>query len=165
MCQAQASKIALFGAADYSWNPNAFDVHKNWEEVFHRIAEPGDTQTAEAIKCFARFSNTLVEDEEMITLYDNFMEKFGGESFPSESDKLRSELENLKQACTYIETLKDSPHRDYRLMYEDIRCWNAKLKNISTIALDALDMLEYGNSMSRSEGWEKYLRLKNYTPV
>ena len=45
-------------------------------------------------------------------------------------------------------------------MYEDIRCWNAKLKNISTIALDALDMLEYGNSMSRSEGWEKYLRLK-----
>ena len=68
MCQAQASKIALFGAADYSWNPNAFDVHKNWEEVFHRIAEPGDTQTAEAIKCFARFSNTLVEDEEMITL-------------------------------------------------------------------------------------------------
>lgn len=160
MCQAQASKIALFGAADYSWNPNAFDVRKNWEEVFHRIAEPGDTQTAEAIKCFARFSNTLVEDEEMITLYDNFMEKFGGESFPPESDKLRNELENLKQACTYIETLKDSPHRDYRLMYEDIRCWNAKLKNISTIALDALDMLEYGNSMSRSEGWEKYLRLK-----
>ena len=160
MNQAQASKIALFGAADYSWNPNAFDVHKNWEEVFHRIADPGDTQTAEAIKCFARFSNTLVEDEEMITLYDNFMEKFGGESFPPESDKLRNELENLKQACTYIETLKDSPHRDYRLMYEDIRCWNAKLKNISTIALDALDMLEYGNSMSRSEGWEKYLRLK-----
>lgn len=160
MNQAQASKIALFGAADYSWNPNAFDVHKNWEEVFHRIAEPGDTQIAEAIKCFARFSNTLVEDEKMITLYDNFMEKFGGESFPSESDKLRNELENLKQACTYIETLKDSPHRDYRLMYEDIRCWNAKLKNISTIALDALDMLEYGNSMSRSEGWEKYLRLK-----
>lgn len=160
MCQAQASKIALFGAADYSWNPNAFDVHKNWEEVFHRIAEPGDTQTAEAIKCFARFSNTLVEDEEMITLYDNFMEKFGGESFPAGSDKLRNELENLKQACTYIETLKDSPYRDYRLMYEDIRCWNAKLKNISTIALDALDMLEYGNSMSRSEGWEKYLRLK-----
>lgn len=71
MNQAQASKIALFGAADYSWNPNAFDVHKNWEEVFHRIADP-----------------------------------------------------------------------------------------ISTIALDALDMLEYGNSMSRSEGWEKYLRLK-----
>lgn len=161
MNQAQASKIALFGAADYSWNPNAFDVHKNWEEVFHRIADPGDTQTAEAIKCFARFSNTLVEDEEMITLYDNFMEKFGGESFPPESDKLRNELENLKQACTYIETLKDSPHRDYRLMYEDIRCWNAKLKNISTIALDALDMLEYGNSMSRSEGWEKYLRLKS----
>lgn len=159
MCQAQASKIALFGAADYSWNPNTFDSKKNWEASFARIVKNGDTQTAEALKCFARFSNTLVEDEEMITLYDNFMEKFGGESFPSEYTQLREELDNLKQACTYIETLKDSPYRDYKLMYEDVRCWNAKLKSISTIALDALDMLDHGNTMSRPEGWEKYLRL------
>ena len=160
MNQAQASKVALFGAADYSWNPDDFDVRQNWEAVFARLAQPGDTETAEALKCFARFSNTLVEDDEVIALYDGFMENFGGETFPAESTQLRSELENLKQACTHIESLKNSELRDYRLMYEDIRCWNAKLKTISTIALDALDMLENSGIMSHAEGWEKYLRLK-----
>lgn len=161
MNQAQASKVALFGAADYSWNPNAFDVHANWEAVFSRLAQPGDTQTAEVLKCFARFSNTLVEDDDVIALYDGFMENFGGETLPSETAQLRTELEALKEACSYIETLKESEHRDYRLMYEDIRCWNAKLKTISTIAVDALDLLANDGTMSRAEGWEKYLRVKN----
>ena len=160
MNQAQASKVALFGAADYSWNPVAFDVHQNWDDVFARLARHGDTQTAEAFKCFARFSDALVEDDDMIALYNGFMDKFGGETFPEEAAQLRTELEKLNQACIYIESLKESDERDYRLMYEDIRCWNAKLKTISTIALDALDMLEQGNTMSRAEGWEKYLRLK-----
>lgn len=161
MNQAQASKVALFGAADYSWNSDDFDVHQNWEDVFARLARHGDTQTAEAFKCFARFSDALVEDDDMIALYNGFMDKFGGETFPEEAAQLRTELEKLNQACIYIESLKESDERDYRLMYEDIRCWNAKLKTISTIALDALDMLEYGNTMSRAEGWEKYLRLKS----
>lgn len=160
MNQAQASKVALFGAADYSWNPVAFDVHQNWDDVFARLARHGDTQTAEAFKCFARFSDALVEDDDMIALYNGFMDKFGGETFPEEAAQLRTELEKLNQACIYIESLKGSAERDYRLMYEDIRCWNAKLKTLSTIALDALDMLEQGNNMSRAEGWEKYMRLK-----
>ncbi|HIY49944.1 MAG TPA: beta-N-acetylglucosaminidase domain-containing protein [Candidatus Barnesiella excrementavium] len=161
MNQAQASKVALFGAADYSWNPDAFDVHQNWEDVFARLARHGDTQTAEAFKCFARFSDALVEDDDVIALYNGFMDKFGGETFPEEAAQLRTELQNLNQACIYIESLKESDERDYRLMYEDVRCWNAKLKTISTIALDALDMLENGSTMSRAEGWEKYLRLKS----
>ena len=161
MNQAQASKVALFGAADYSWNPNTFDVHQNWEDAFSRIALHGDTQTAEAFKCFARFSDALVEDDDMIALYEGFKANFGGETFPEEAAQLHTELEKLNQACIYIESLKESDERDYRLMYEDIRCWNAKLKTLSTIALDALDMLEQGNTMSRAEGWEKYLRLKS----
>ena len=160
MNQAQASKVALFGAADYSWNPNTFDVHQNWEDAFSRIALHGDTQTAEAFKCFARFSDALVEDDDMIALYEGFKANFGGETFPEEAAQLHTELEKLNRACIYIESLKGSAERDYRLMYEDIRCWNAKLKTLSTIALDALDMLEQGNTMSRAEGWEKYMRLK-----
>ena len=160
MSQAQASKVALFGAADYSWNPNTFDVHQNWEDVFARMARPGDSQTAEALKCFARFSDALVEDDEMIALYDGFKSHFGGSTFPAEAAQLRTELGNLNQACNYIETLKDSEYNDYRLIYEDLRCWNAKLKTLSAIALTALDILENDGSMSRAEGWEKYLSLQ-----
>lgn len=160
MNQAQASKIALFGGADYSWNPSAFDVEQNWEYAFEHLA-PNDSQTASALKCFARYSNTLVEDDDMIKLYDNFIEHFSSGQMPAETKQLQTKLEELNQACLVIETMKNSEKRDYRLMYEDIRCWNAKLKAISSIALDALDMLEKGNEMQRAEAWEKYLRLKS----
>lgn len=160
MSQAQASKVALFGAADYSWNPNTFDVHQNWEDVFARMARTGDSQTAEALKCFARFSDALVEDDDMIALYDGFKLHFGGETFPAEAAQLRTELGNLNQACNYIETLKDNEYRDYRLIYEDLHCWNAKLKTLSSLALTALDILENDGTMSRAEGWEKYLTLQ-----
>ncbi|WP_288739909.1 beta-N-acetylglucosaminidase domain-containing protein [uncultured Coprobacter sp.] len=160
MNQAQASKIALFGGADYGWNPSAFDVEQNWEDVFDRLA-PNDSQTASALKCFARYSNTLVEDDDMIKLYDNFIEHFSSGQMPVETKQLQAKLEELNQACLIIETMKNSEKRDYRLMYEDIRCWNAKLKTITSIALDALDMLEKGNEMQRSEAWVKYLRLKS----
>lgn len=160
MSQAQASKVALFGAADYSWNPNTFDVHQNWEDVFARMARPGDSQTAEALKCFARFSDALVEDDDMIALYDGFKSHFGGSTFPAEAAQLRTELGNLNQACNYIETLKDSEYNDYRLIYEDLHCWNAKLKTLSSLALTALDILENDGTMSRAEGWEKYLTLQ-----
>ena len=160
MSQAQASKVALFGAADYSWNPNTFDVHQNWEDVFARMARTGDSQTAEALKCFARFSDALVEDDDMIALYDGFKSHFGGETFPAEAAQLRTELGNLNQACNYIESLKDNEYRDYRLIYEDLHCWNAKLKTLSSLALTALDILENDGTMSRAEGWEKYLTLQ-----
>lgn len=160
MSQAQASKVALFGAADYSWNPNTFDVHQNWEDVFARIARTGDSQTAEALKCFARFSDALVEDDDMIALYDGFKSHFGGETFPAEAAQLRTELGNLNQACNYIESLKNNEYRDYRLIYEDLHCWNAKLKTLSSLALTALDILENDGTMPRAEGWEKYLTLQ-----
>ena len=31
MGQAQASKVALFGGADYAWNPARFEKVSNWE--------------------------------------------------------------------------------------------------------------------------------------
>ncbi len=161
MNQAQASKVALFGAADYAWNPATFDAHENWEQAFAYIAQPGDTETAEAIKRFARFSNTLIEDEKMVTLYADFQSKYTDGNLPAaEAEQLRDELTQLKEACTYIETLKDSPVKDYQLMYNDIRCWNAKVKALSTLAVDALDVIEYGDNLTRAEGWEKYLRLQ-----
>ncbi len=161
MNQPQASKVALFGLADYAWNPTTFNAHENWEHAFAHIAQPGDTETAEALKTFARFSNSTIEDEDMVALYNNFQSKFSNSNLPDETAELRNRLTELKEACLLIEAMQNSPIKNYQLIYNDLRPWNAKLKTMSTLVIDALDIMELEDNLSRSEGWEKYNRLNN----
>ena len=55
MNQAEASKVALFGLADYSWNTAAFDVKGNWEHSFATILEPEEKRSA--LRTFAENSS------------------------------------------------------------------------------------------------------------
>ncbi len=160
MQEGQASKVALFGGADYAWNPQKFKDHDNWLASFAHIVQPGDTEAAEALETFARFSNSTIEDDDMIALYGNFQSKYSEGNLPTETAEIRTRLTQLNEACSLIESWQNSEVKDYQLMYEDLRPWNAKLKTMSTIALNALDVLELGNSFSRPEGWEKYRQLQ-----
>lgn len=158
MNQGQASKVILFGAADYCWNPADFDADANWEASFNHIAN-GDADMAEALECFARNSDALVEDDDMVSLYHGFMETFQPDKLPDETSALRAEMAALRDACIYLEECRDAGENDFRLMYEDIRCWNSKLKAMSSIVVDALDMLEQNSGMSRADAWEKYMHM------
>lgn len=55
MEHAEASKIALFGVADYTWNPAKYDYIAAWEEGIKRIAGPA----AKAYRAFAIHSADL----------------------------------------------------------------------------------------------------------
>ncbi len=157
MCQGQASKVALFGGADYAWNPTKFNDHENWLASFSYIAQHGDTEMAEALKCFARFSDSVIEDEDMKSLYNSFMDNYVEDAaLPSATTQLRTRLTELKNACTLIENMQNSLVKDYQLMYNDICPWNAKLKTLCTIALKAFDLLETDDGISHTEAWEKY---------
>lgn len=158
MNQGQASKVILFGAADYCWNPATFDVDANWEASFGYIAN-GDADMAKALKCFARYSDALVEDDDVRRLYDIFMTTFQNGKLPTEAAALRTEMSALFDACTYLENCQNAEEDDFRLMYADIHCWNSKLKAMSSIVVDALDMLEQGMDMERADGWEKYMHM------
>lgn len=50
MNQGQASKIALFGAADYSWNPSKFNGSDNWEASLASIVK--EPELRDALKTF-----------------------------------------------------------------------------------------------------------------
>ncbi|MCP9610496.1 beta-N-acetylhexosaminidase family protein [Coprobacter tertius] len=52
MAQGQASKIALFGGADYAWNPAAFNDNTNWEYAIASISG-GNTKIKDALRTFA----------------------------------------------------------------------------------------------------------------
>ncbi|MGW9166939.1 beta-N-acetylglucosaminidase domain-containing protein [Agromyces sp. NPDC055658] len=52
MNQAAASKIAIFGVADFTWNDEAYDAEHNWSQALRFIAN-GDASTAAALRVFA----------------------------------------------------------------------------------------------------------------
>ena len=41
MNQAEASRIAFFGVADFAWNTANFDSQQNWEDCFPYLATEG----------------------------------------------------------------------------------------------------------------------------
>ncbi|WP_246155507.1 beta-N-acetylhexosaminidase family protein [Saccharopolyspora hirsuta] len=51
MNQASASKVAEFGAADFSWNDTGYDANRAWREAARYLAG-GDAATAEALLAF-----------------------------------------------------------------------------------------------------------------
>jgi len=52
MNQAAASKIAIFGFADFSWNDSGYDARRNWVEAM-RYLSGGDPQATSALQVFA----------------------------------------------------------------------------------------------------------------
>ncbi|MFI2347805.1 beta-N-acetylglucosaminidase domain-containing protein [Streptomyces sp. NPDC019443] len=52
MPQAQASKVSLFGVADYAWNDTAYDPERSWSAGLDELAG-GDARTADALHTFA----------------------------------------------------------------------------------------------------------------
>ncbi|GAB3433442.1 beta-N-acetylglucosaminidase domain-containing protein [Phycicoccus ginsengisoli] len=52
MNEAAASKIAIFGFADFTWNDKAYDASRNWTQALRYVAG-GDAAAASALRVFA----------------------------------------------------------------------------------------------------------------
>lgn len=145
MNQGNASKVALFGGADYSWNPSAFDDDANWE-AFFTSAFREDPDFAAALKTFAANSDALVEDDDLLQLYSDFKSGLtaGGE-LPESTAELAARMKTLYDACVYLEGAADSAEPKYALMYDDIKCWVAKLKAMSEIIYKGLELMQKGD--------------------
>ncbi|GAA1752358.1 beta-N-acetylglucosaminidase domain-containing protein [Agromyces humatus] len=52
MNQAAASKIAIFGVADFTWNDEAYDARANWSQALRYVANE-DVPTTAALRVFA----------------------------------------------------------------------------------------------------------------
>lgn len=144
MNQGNASKVALFGGADYSWNPSAFNADTSWEAFFTSAFE--DAEYAAALKIFAANSDALVEDETLLQLYSQFKAGMsGGGELPECTAELSGRMKAIYDACVYLQEQADNPEPKYSLMYDDIKCWVAKLKTMSEIIYKGLDLMLIGD--------------------
>lgn len=117
MNQAEASKVALYSIADYTWNTDAFDYMKSWETSIEKFVP-------EVKEEFMRFaSNTC------------YLKDDGGASGPFEYDEswyLSEKIDALKEAMkngqSAVKTAKDLLE-EFKLIVSDYESITSKVTN------------------------------------
>lgn len=121
MNQAEASKVALYSIADYTWNTDSFDYMESWETSIEKLVP-------EAKEEFKRFASNV-----------SYLKDDGGASGPFEFDeswyltekidKLNEVLDNNESA---IEVAKELS-KEFKLMITDHETITTKVSNVNLL--------------------------------
>lgn len=105
MQEAEASKVAIFAVADYSWNVKDFNDDQSWADSFKYI----DNEASEELHTLAKHMSNpepnghglvLAESEELQPLINEFKSKLAkGESIIEIGNQLINEMEIIIKAC------------------------------------------------------------------
>lgn len=158
MNQGQVSKICNFSAADYSWNPDAYNEQSSWEQALKSIVKTDEN--VKALKDFIRVMSaytttetTSPEGEELKPLYQDFQSNYSSTSVP-ECTELKEAMQNCYDACLVIRTFKDSEDPDLALFYTDIEPWLDKVQDMARIVLKSIEFMTQG--ASSLDHWTEY---------
>ncbi|GAA0070489.1 hypothetical protein UT300003_20120 [Clostridium sardiniense] len=117
MNQAEASKVALYSIADYTWNTNEFKYQKSWERSIEELVP-------EASEEFKRFASNI-----------SYLSDDGGASGPfifDESVYLKEKIDSFKNAIQKGESIKKAATvllNEFNTLKSDAKTLKLKLKN------------------------------------
>lgn len=142
----EASKIALYGVADYSWNTGAYNALDNWERGLAHIV-PG---AAEAYRTFAIHScdteTGYRRDESWETetfLVDNYTRE--------QYDALLTEFRKIKEVPAQMEAGCTD-----RLLLEELRPWLVEFGRLGERGEKALGLIRLLEEGKTEEFWTEY---------
>lgn len=133
MNQAEASKVSLYGVADYTWNTANFDVQGNWEESFATYTD--DPALQDALRLFASHASKSQDYTTINTLFNAY------KSDNSQYQDVLREMQQIVDACQLILTLQNSSDQKLVNLEEEIRPWVYRLGDMSQIIIDSLQAL------------------------
>lgn len=150
MENAEASKIALYGVADYTWNPKAYDYLPTWEAAL-KVLMPGAT---EAYRTFAIHSADMEQnghgfrrDESWETrVIDPLRYTQGG------YDSLRNEFVRITQAPAAIMASGDDKY-----LIEELTPWLEQFKVLGERGLQAMDLMKINAAGDEAGIWNALL--------
>ncbi|MFI8852003.1 beta-N-acetylglucosaminidase domain-containing protein [Streptomyces sp. NPDC053499] len=140
MKQPTASRIPLFTAADYAWNPRGYRPKESWHAAIDDLAEGrGSTEaTRAAVHALAGndASSVLGYDESAYVrpLLDAFWRAYGQGGGP----ELDQAAEKLRSAFT---TMRTAPSRVPGGLREEVEPWLTKLSRLGAAGEQSVDML------------------------
>ena len=133
MQQGEASKIALFGVANYAWNNDDFNNDDSWQAAIP--ATVGDDY-ADALRTAAPYLR-YYDSDAIGYLIDRYHVSIKRNT--PNHNALLNELKRVNEACKKLETMKDSDVESYRLFYGDISPWLLKLDDMTAHAIDLFE--------------------------
>ncbi|MEV6961226.1 beta-N-acetylglucosaminidase domain-containing protein [Streptomyces sp. NPDC051207] len=156
MEQPEASRIPLFTAADYAWNPRAYRPQESWRAAIDDLSA-GDDRRGEALAALAGndASSVLGADESaylrpLTEAYWEAREGAAGPAGPPEERRLREAFA----------VLRELPRRlSGTALGREVAPWAGQLARYGEAGTTALDMLRAQRSGDAAAAWAAYRRL------
>ena len=146
----EASKLALYSVADYTWNTEAYNPIDSWERALEALAP----EVKEAYRLFAIHS---CDTETGYRRHESWETKtFGFEDYtPELSATLMEELKRIEAVPAQMEAMEN------KALLEELRPWLVEFGKLGTRCRKALEMLDRymtASEEAKFEGfWEAYV--------
>ncbi|WP_435280626.1 beta-N-acetylglucosaminidase domain-containing protein [Streptomyces koelreuteriae] len=151
MQQPEASRIPLFTAADYAWNPRSYSPGESWRAAIADLAG-GDRRREQALSALAgNDASSVLNDEESAYLRP-LTEAYWRDPAPG-GDATR----RLREAFT---VLRELPRRlSDTALASEVAPWSEQLARYGRAGTAALDMLDAQRAGDRAAAWTAYREL------
>lgn len=165
MNQAEASRIAFFGVADFAWNTANFDSQQNWEDCFPYLATEGigdvsQEELAAAYKVVAKNIVTTPESKDMQELYTKFQAEYPLGDMTT-ATKMKDVFHELNDAIAIMRLMQNCGNAEYERLYTEIEGNLNKLSDMATVIEDSLTVLLTDDETVAWEAYNAASQIKN----
>jgi hyaluronoglucosaminidase len=155
MAQPEASRIPLFTAADFAWNPRGYRPEESWRAAITDLAD-GDSGRREALAALAGNAASSVLGGTESAYLRPLLDEFWRARATAGKDESRA-AERLRAAFT---VLRDLPERlSGTPLAGEVSPWSGQLAGYGEAGGTALDMLRAQRAGDAGAAWTAYRRL------
>ncbi|MFC7305484.1 beta-N-acetylglucosaminidase domain-containing protein [Streptomyces monticola] len=150
MEQPAASRIALFTAADYAWNPKAYRPQESWQAAVNDLAGAG-AEDREAVRALAGNTASSVLGAEESAYLRPLAEEFWRARAGTDRARLRAAADKLRDAFT---VLRETPGRLRGTeLGGEVGPWTEQLARYGRAGEAAVDMLTAQADGDGAKAW------------
>jgi hyaluronoglucosaminidase len=156
MPQAEASRIPLFTAADYAWNPRDYRPQESWGAAIEDLAD-GDARTADALRALAGNDASSVLGGEESAYLRPLIEAFWQARTTTDRAANESAAKRLRAAFT---VMRETPGRlAGHPVAVEVEPWTEQLARYGEAGETAVALLSAQSSGDVTAAWTAYRTL------
>lgn len=144
----EASKLALYGVADYTWNMAAYNPIDNWERGLDELTP----HARDAYRTFAIHSSDTEAGYRRDESWET--ETFRINNYTKEQfDALKQEFEKIKKVPTQLEQSNDN-----KALVNELKPWLIEFGKLGDRGSKTLDIINLYDTAGESEFWAAYIQ-------